>query len=129
MEFVNRDINLKETEDLGSLSRVITKILYASAILTLLMSSKEHRAGEYRLQPLAPELFDAWVQKHRDFKTKLQYCNKILLISVMYPIHDHSANIVIQELLITTLQLCPGARLMFGTGRNLSFVRWLIRSD
>ena len=117
MEFVYRDINLKETEDVGSLSRVITKILYASAILTSLMSSKEHRPGEYRLQPLAPEVFDAWGQKHRDFKTKLQYCNKILIISVMRPIHDRSADIVIQELLITTLQLCPGARLMFGTGR------------
>jgi hypothetical protein len=129
MEFEYRDVNLKGTEDVASVSRVITNILYASAILTLLMSSKANRPGEYRLQPLAREVFDSWMKKHPDIKTRLQYCNPSLVISIVYPVHDRSANIVIQELLMTTLRICPGSRLMFGTGRNLSFVRWLIRGN
>lgn len=39
----------------------------------------------------------------------------------MYPIHDRISNIIIQELLLSAIQICPGPRpkLMFEKGRDL----------
>jgi hypothetical protein len=75
--------------------------------------------GEYSIASIIVETFDRFVTEHTDYKYKLQFAKNRVVLSIMYPLHEGAANIIIQEILYEIQRMCApaGPKVTTRTGR------------
>jgi hypothetical protein len=96
-------------------SQILGTVKFVFNVFQPLMS---RQAGEYRISPVDEPTFTHWAGRHPDYHHPIQYANDLLVVVVMYPPHDRSSSIIIQEVKAEIDRMCaPGrARLSTGTG-------------
>ena len=79
--------------------------------------------GEYRIYPVDEQTITNWIDRHPEYQHPIQYANKLVIVVVMYPPHDGSSSIIIQEIKAEVDRMCsPGrARLSTRTGCIIPF--------
>jgi hypothetical protein len=112
---VYKDYICPQENGLQYVSQILSTVKYVVVVFPRLMS---RQPGEYRICPVDDRTFTRWVDCHPDYHHPIQYANKLLVAVVMYPPHDRSSSIIIQEVKAEIDRMCvPGrARLSAGTG-------------
>jgi hypothetical protein len=121
MDFCYIDYPSPPKSDYRYLSRTLGSLKYSSIIIMRLM----HRnPGEHRVFPVDLATFESWVEKHKDYPHRLQYADETVVVVVMYPPHDMSANAIIQQILREADRKSHPSvpRVLIGTGCPQSFM-------
>jgi hypothetical protein len=115
MDFQYATILLQKSNDSTALGRAIGRISYDPTLFVLFMNSSP---GEYSISPVDPAAFSSWSERHKDSHYKVQYANNTVVLSIMYPIHDKSAAILM-DYIVEGARTITGSKpkIITGTGR------------
>jgi hypothetical protein len=117
LEYRNEDYTSPRANDCRFLTRVLGSIRYA-----LLSYFGEWIAprGSIEFHPSTRPL-QKFIDKHTDYKQKLQYNGSTVVAVMLHPPHDGASNFLIQQILFEVNEMCRPIRpkAMQRTGRTI----------
>jgi hypothetical protein len=80
----------------------------------------ERHIGEHRLTRVCVDAFDGWAAAHPDYPHPVQFDNRIIVVTVIFPPHDGAAGAIIQHIRDQAFLKCAPAdcKLSARTGRT-----------